>query len=419
MVSDEQALPSNKNRSSEWERRIGIMKLCLPAQGRPNRWVRDTIGVANRASALSKNDFEQRSHDERARPHVQWCALAPLRCALATLLFVFSRVHPALAAEEAIALDYSAPSTCPSAAEFEAQIRGFIPTLSVVPTAASARLFEISIDESGTFGHLRLSSEQGGGSRSAQGADCTDVARLLAFAVALVLDPQLQLEEPALSVPNHLSDEAPLDQGILPRPLPALLVPTPAPAKRAAPTAERRALAMKQSLAAVGSVANALSPTASYGVGALYGIAAPFGGVEPEIRLGASYFTSANASRDGATVKFFEVLGAVEGCPTALRAGPIELRPCLRVDLGARSTSSSGIPGATSRVRPWLSFDALVHARFHLAPPLFVELGGGVMVPAWHDHVFLEPNLDIHRVPYLGFLGQIALGIEFADRNRN
>jgi len=343
--------------------------------------------------------------------------LAPLRCALATLLFVFSRIAPASAAEEAIALDYSAPSTCPSAAEFQAQIRGFIPGVSVVPRAGSLRAFEVSIDESGTFGQLRLSSEQGGGSRSAQGADCADVARLLAFAVALVLDPQLQLEEPALSVPNHHSDEAPLDPGILPRPLPAWLMPSPE--TRSAPRAEPRARPMKQSLSAVGGVANALSPTASYGVGALYGIAAPFGSLEPEIRLGASYFTSANASRDGATVKFFEVLGALEGCPTAVRAGRIELRPCVRADLGARSTSSSGIPGATSRVRPWLSFDALLHARFRFAPPFFLELGGGLMVPTWHDHVFLEPNLEIHKVPYLGFLGQIALGLEFGDRNRN
>lgn len=367
-----------------------------------------------------QKNFTQPAHDERSKHHVQCRALAPLRCALAAFVFALSLVARASAAEEAIALDYSAPSACPSPAEFQAQVRGFIPAVSVVPRAAAARAFEISIDESGTFGQLRLSSEQGAGWRSAQGADCAEVARLLAFAVALVLDPQLQLQEPPSAAANHFQDAPPLDPGILPRPLPAFLVPLPAsPENRAASTAERRARPAKQSLSAVGSVASALSPTASYGVGALYGIAGSWGSLEPQMRVGASYFTSADASRDGATVKFFEVLGAVEGCPTAFEVVGIELWPCLRVDLGIRSTGSSNIPGANTRVRPWLSVDALVHARFRLAPPLFLELGGGAIVPAWHDRVFLEPNMTVHQVPAVGFLGQMAVGIEFGDRNRN
>ena len=43
------------------------------------------------------------------------------------------------------------------------------------------------------------------------------------------------------------------------------------------------------------------------------------------------------------------------------------------------------------------------------------------MVPAWHDRVFLnlEPDVTVHKVPWAGFLGQIAVGIEIGDRNRN
>jgi hypothetical protein len=334
-------------------------------------------------------------------------------------LFVLSIAGQASAAGEVIALEYSAPASCPSAAEFEAQIRSFVPSVSVLPRAASARVFEVSIEESGTFGQLRLLTEQNAGSRLARGVDCAEVARLLAFAVALVLDPQLQMEEQTAPPENQTFDALPLDPGILPRPLPAFVGP-PAPlAQKPASTAGPRPRWPKQSLAAVGSIASASSPTPSYGVGALYGISAAFGSFTPQMRLGASYSRSADASRDGATVKFVHFLGAIEGCPTALHAGVVELWPCLRVDLGARRTKASGIPDAKDRVRPWLSFDALLHARFRLASPVFLELGGGVMLPAIHDRVFFRPDIEVHQVPALGVFGQIALGFEFADRNSN
>lgn len=363
------------------------------------------------------------SRDDRG-VRVEWRALVSFRCALAAFALVLSLVAQASAAEEVIALDYSAPLGCPSAVEFQDQIRGFIPTVSVVPRSASPRVFAISIDEGGTFGRLQLWTGQGGGSRVAHGADCAEVARLLAFAVALVLDPQLQMEEPASSAGNDLSDVPP-DPGILPRPLPALL-----PAQRALAAssdqrlgrsaAQPRARPLRHSLAAVGSIANAMSPADSFGVGALYGVATSLGSLRPEIRFGASYFTSADASRDGATVNFFEVLGAVGVCPTTVPAGVIQLSPCLQVDLGARSTSATGIPNARGDVRRWLSVDALLLARSRLASPLYLELGGGVMIPAWHDRVFLDlhPDVTVHTVPNLGFLGQIAVGIEFGDRNR-
>jgi hypothetical protein len=54
--------------------------------------------------------------------------------------------------------------------------------------------------------------------------------------------------------------------------------------------------------------------------------------------------------------------------------------------------------------------------------PFFLELGGGAMLPIWRDRVFLEPDMPgmtIHQVPPVGFLGEIAIGVEFADRNRN
>lgn len=338
------------------------------------------------------------------------------RCVLAALALVLAMVAHASAAERVGALDYQAPSICPTAAEFRAQIQGFVPSISLQSDLGAARRFEVAIDESGSFGELRVLTEQGQSSRVAQGADCAEVARLLAFAVALVLDPQLVLEEPLPSASDQPNEASSLQPQLMPRPLPALVVPPAASSEKPAPKRARRAT---QSLAATGSLATALSPSPSYGVGALYGLSPTWGSLRPLLRIGASYFTSADASRDGATVAFLSVLGAAEACPTAFATNAVELWPCLRVDLGARSAAGADIPGAKTRLRPWLTFDAMLYARLRLAPPLFLELGGGAMFPAWHDRVFLEPDTTVHRVPLVGFLGQIALGVELGDRNRN
>ena len=169
----------------------------------------------------------------------------------------------------------------------------------------------------------------------------------------------------------------------------------------------------------MGFSASATSPTPTYGVGARYDLAARFGSIEPELRFGGSYSTSADAVRDDATVTFVNVLGLLEACPVTLHAAGLDFLPCLRVDAGARSTSGRGIPNARARARPWLSFDALVHARWRLARYVNLELGAAAVFPAWHDRVFFQPDLTVHQVPNVGWLGEIALLVEFPDQNRN
>ena len=322
-----------------------------------------------------------------------------------------------------VALDYKAPTTCPNAAEFQREIQHFLPGLSVGKRAVATHVFEVSIDESGVFGELRVLREQDGGSRQAQGTDCAEVARLLAFAVALVLDPNLQIAEQAAARGGGVGGGAePGSEAATPsQPLPPPSAPAVASPEQSNQrlVARRRRQALTQRLGAMGFAESVTSPTPTYGVGALYGIATRFGRIEPELRLGGSYSTSADASRDGATVTFANVLGLLEGCPDTLHAASLELLPCLRVDVGGRSTRGRGITNAKSKVRPWLSFDAVMHVRWHLAHRVLLEIGGGAVVPVWHDRVFFEPEVTVHQVPNLGWLGEIAFHVEFADQNRN
>jgi hypothetical protein len=347
--------------------------------------------------------------------------LVSFRYLWSVLALGLSTAGNASAESPVVALDYNAPAICPNAAEFQREILHFLPGLSLVSRADATHVFEVSIDESGVFGELRVLGEQGGGARQAQGADCAEVARLLAFAVALVLDPNLQIAEEPATDASGTSKESGSEPATSPQSLPTPPAPiVVSPKQRSVrPLAQRQRRSLKQRLGAMGFAGSATSPTPTYGVGALYDIAAHFGRIEPELRLGGSYSTSADASRGGATVTFVNVLGLLEACPAALHAGSLDLLPCLRVDAGGRSTSGRGIANAKNQLRPWLSFDALAHVRWHLAPSVFLELGGGAVFPAWHDRVFFEPDITVHQVPYVGWLGEIALLVEFADQNQN
>jgi hypothetical protein len=340
-----------------------------------------------------------------------------LGAVLAVALAITSR---AAAAPHEIALDYVAPAVCPNAAEFQQEIQHFLPELSVVSSADAPARFAVSIDDSGTAGELRVLSEPNGGARRAQAADCAEVARLLAFAIALVLDPNLRIaEEPADD--SDAAIEPASEPAISPQPPaiasapPVTLPQPPGPRARARP----RSRSLKHRLGAMGFVASATSPTPTYGVGARYDLAARFGSLEPELRFGGSYSTSADAVRDGATVTFVNVLGLLEACPATLHAASLDFLPCLRVDAGARNTKGRGIANAKNQARPWLSFDAVVHVRWHLARPVLLELGAAAVFPAWHDRVFFQPDLTVHQVPNVGWLGEIALLVEFPDQNRN
>jgi hypothetical protein len=52
-----------------------------------------------------------------------------------------------------------------------------------------------------------------------------------------------------------------------------------------------------------------------------------------------------------------------------------------------------------------------------LGGPVFVDLGVGLLFPTVRDRVFLAPETTVHVVPWVGGLGELALGVEFGDQD--
>jgi hypothetical protein len=92
---------------------------------------------------------------------------------------------------------------------------------------------------------------------------------------------------------------------------------------------------------------------------------------------------------------------------------------CLRAEGGFRSTAGHDITGAESARRPWFALGPSAHFRWRFAGPVFAEIGGGVLFPMVRDRVYLAPDITVHQVPWIGALGEFALGVRFGDQTAN
>ena len=333
--------------------------------------------------------------------------------------------HPAVAQPVAaqpelpIRLQYRAPPACPPAADFEHAVRRFLPKLAARPAGAAQRRVEVEIGPDGLRGVLAEPAPEGGTrTRAASGQTCAEVAEILAFAVALTIDPEA-------SVPPELAAKLGASS-----PEPAAAT-APAQASQAAARAEPSVVAAPRSakpsepeggevdwaVSASGFVMTAPAPRVSVG-GALSVDAAwrLVGGVS-SMRLGASYLTSKSVVVDSATVSFRNWLAVLELCPRVWGGPELRFGLCVRVDGGVRIASAEDIPSGRSRPRPWLDLGPTAHARWFPRRHLFFDLGLGATFTAVQDRVYLRPDTTVHDAPSWGFLGELALGVDFGDQS--
>jgi hypothetical protein len=296
---------------------------------------------------------------------------------------------------ETIRLVYDAPAACPNVDRFLGEVRRAASRLRVTSGDESVRLFTVRLQmEGGPRGRLSI-AENGAiiGARDVQGKTCDDVASVLAFAVALAVDPNAAAPPPA---PAPSEERRPISPA-----------PSPEMAPASTPTwwgLSARALA-----------ADGLAPNPMLGGGVSVDLGGRAGAWAPAARFGLEYASSAPAPHDGGNVHFSDAFLSLEGCPTAWDFGALTLRPCARVDGGLRMTEGEGIPGARRVVRPWFALGAMVHLRDRVVGPFFVDLAGGALFALVRDQVFSYPDAPeaVHRVPLVSGRGELALGFEF------
>jgi cell division septation protein DedD len=333
------------------------------------------------------------------------------RLAVIASLF-WARASEADPAVEPVRFVYEAPPGCPTEGEFLDEVRRSVPRMRWAGPEEVARRFKVTIGADGRRGRLTIEKDGAAGVRDVEGATCREVMGLLAFATALAVDPDAvrpsdssapRAERPATREPPPGS--AP----------PTSSSPNPEPSVHTAP----RTTKTRWSLGGYGFVESAAAPDLTFGAGAAGDLRTPIGPLVPVITFGVGYGTSAPAIADGASVTFVNGLALLEACPFELGSDRAGIRPCVRMEGGVRRTTGHDIPRARGVTRPWLSLGASAHARWVVARPFFVEIGGAVLFPTVQDRVYLEPGFTVHEVPWIGGLGEIRVGVEFRDQTQN
>jgi hypothetical protein len=302
-------------------------------------------------------------------------------------------------------LIYQAPTACPSADAFVAEVQRANPRARLSRDDDSVRVFRIDVFQAEPRARGRLTITENGvliGSRDVEGATCEEVSRVLAFAVALAIDSHANPPPDPVAAPSVEPGPAPAPAKTQP--------PAPPSAPRETPPTPSQAW---WGVSGHAVVASGLAPNPTFGGGPSADFGRRMGSLTPIIRVGLEYSSSAPASVDGARVTFASALVSLEGCPTSWELGRLSLRLCARFGGGVRTIAADNIPNARSVARPWLDVGPMAHLRLGLAGPLFADLAGGTVFEVVRDRVFLSPDVTVQTVPPLAGRGEIAVGIEF------
>ncbi len=349
------------------------------------------------------------------------------RAAGAIGLAVLLAAGTAIAAEpgDPIALAWAGLPGCPGERDVRAEIERI---LGGPPDPASPRYLRaeaaVSRAGSGRF-HVHLVTDLGGvlGERDFDGPTCAAVANAAALIVALTFDPEALARRtdpaptappPAPSPPRRglpAPPPEPTAASSIPAPLPAPLPPPaedgPAPLATppvAAPARPRPAIAV--GILGAGSI-GAL-PGGGGGVGGRLGVLrGRFRGA-----VSASYWpprTSTLASRPSAGGDVGLIAGDASGCYAVLRA-PVELSPCLGLEVGSMTATGFGVQLDGSGSAPWIAPLAEAAVALPFAQRFAVRLDLGVLVPAVRPPFVLSSVGTVYTAGPV--VGRATLGAE-------
>ncbi len=323
---------------------------------------------------------------------------------------------------EPIRLVYRAAPGCPSEDDFVARVRRAAPRVTLTSSDDATRIFTVTVGESGgKRGRLRIDGSSGApGSRGVVGVGCAEVADILAFAVALAVDPALAGH--AASATTATGPSSPPTTSVPAPATPSVTPPSAAPVAVLAQSSAIDSDAGRQTplpeggrwAAAIDAfAASADAPKVTVGGGASIERRWRTGSLAPSLHLGAAFGSSEPVDADAAKVTFWSALLIAEACPTEWGAGGFSFRPCARVEVGARTAEGHDIPGGQNVTRPWAALAPAVHLRQRLARRLFLDLGGDVLFPLIRDRVYLAPDITVDQVPMVGVGTELGLGVEF------
>jgi hypothetical protein len=310
----------------------------------------------------------------------------------------------AMAAEVVAQLDYAAAAGCPVAAAFEANVVDHLGYRPFRDDAAQRVVIRIEASGRGLEGRVEWRNEAGGwaGERMfpSRSADCSDLTRAMAFAVAL----QFQLLAAAQSgAPRPAAPPAVTSTATEPATAPALTAKPAASSTREMPTQ--------------GGLSR---PTITVGAGAAAGV-----GVAPNVTalgrlFGAiswphfAFELAAEASvpstfrrADGAGFSQQVLLAGLAGCGVSGRWSG-----CLLLKVGEIRVAGEGVDSPGTAAAPFLQTGARLAVTQPLGRRAQLVLHGGGFVPITRGVVTLD-SMPVWTTPRVAATGGLDFGVRF------
>lgn len=327
------------------------------------------------------------------------------------LLLAWALTAPAARGDDVqVRLEYDAPASCPSAADFQREVEARLTRGRITAGGSLARTYrvKITLSDAGARGTLDFTDADGTrASRDVSGATCAEAATAMALIAALAIDARVAEEESRPEVRPPAPPAAPQPSVEPPR-------PAPPPAVRAP---EAPPVRSGQSVLGVGAsvgVEHSYAPDVAASVAAvgelLHG--------EHALRLALVYSSTGPVEVDAGTVELSLYALRAQGCPLRLAPGrSLALVPCAGLEGGlvrARGRRSERIVHPNSVSRGWLSGSVALRVELAPDPALSFGVEGALGFPLTrHEFVLEKPETVVHEVPPVTFGASAGLVARF------
>lgn len=340
------------------------------------------------------------------------------------------------AGREPIRIVYDVAAGCPSYEGFSSNVRRYTTRWRVASdTELDARTFRVVLrgQAASTIGTLELGD--GGPPSTARrivGPDCDAVARALAIALAVMIDPAADITgSGAANEEDDSPSEAIPAKGVVDEPPaapPAPREPPPQPQEpahaerpaRHVPPAEHPLLGFEASVGLTSAVVDGLTTV----VGAAVELEplARFTGTSslprwfrPAIALGARQSLPKAIERAGLTSDFTWTVGTVRLCPVRAEAfdGHLELSPCFEMNAGTLRAEAKGSRDARTNEKPWLDMAAVGRVTWHVHGPWYVGGTFALVAPITRYRFELSTEISISQAPSTGITFGPWAGVRF------
>lgn len=373
-------------------------------------------------------------------------------CGTVAGVVFFGGLPPAYAQAEPLApihLAYVADRACPTSEQFLAKVRRYTTRWSLAegPAARRFRVVLTPLRASGrpeTSGRLEIEEPGKPASvRDIAGPDCEAVARALAIALAVVIDPQADLSGGATDDAANAANAANAagevgDASNAPAPLgnderTSLASPTPAarsplpdveparPPLPSTPIASRlRAEALVAATSAVvdGAVV-VLGATVELEPLADRRVNGPSSALprwlSPSVALGFRQSLPRQVEQSGMTSQFLWTAGTLQLCPLRWSAFDerFELAPCFEMNAGVLIASARGSHDSRSSTKPWLDLGGTAKATWRVHRGWFVGGTFSVVAPVTRYQFELSTQASVSQAPPVGFAFGAIAGLGF------